>query len=105
MLWLGLLVLLIIAESVADIFAKEYSLQDKSIFLVGAFILYFVATGFWLWSIKSGSGLARGVIIFSLASTLVAIIIGWGFYHENLSMRQVAGMLIGVLALVLILWE
>ncbi len=105
MFWLVPLSLLIIFEIVADIFAKEYSLQNKWIFWAAAILSYVVANAFWLWAIKGGSGLARGAVIFSVASAVLAIIIGWYFYHEDLSTRQIIGLAVGVVSLALILWE
>lgn len=105
MIWLGPLALLIIFEIIADVFAKEYSLQDKWYFWVAAILSYIVANVFWLWSLKNGSGLARGAIIFSVASAVLALIIGWWFYHEELSTIQIIGLFVGVISLVLILWE
>ena len=60
---------------------------------------------FWLWSIKTGFGLARGAIIFSAGSAVFAVLIGLYFYGESTNKIQVAGMVLGVLSLILIFWE
>jgi len=105
MFWIIPIIFLIILESVADIFAKEYSLKGYwylwSIALVG----YIVANMFWLWSIREGSGLARGAIIFSVASAILAVIIGLHFYGETTNKFQMAGIILGVISLSLILWK
>lgn len=103
--WLVPLSLLIVLETVADVFAKEYSLKGTWVFWTLAILGYITANAFWLWAIRSGSGLARGAIIFSVASAVFAIIVGTIFYQEKVNMTQSIGMGLGVMALLLILWE
>lgn len=105
MFWIVPIFFLIIFEIIADIFAKEYSLHGKWYFWVGGLLGYVLANMFWLWGIKSGSGLARGAVIFSVASAILAIIIGIHFYGENVNKVQTAGIVLGALSLVLIFWE
>ena len=105
MLWIIPLIFLILFEIVADIFAKEYSLRDNWYFGGGALLAYVLANMFWLWAIKSGSGLARGATIFGVASAIIAVLIGLYFYGEEANKFQLAGMALGVLALILIFWE
>ena len=105
MIWIIPLSLLIFFEIVADIFAKEYSLKGHGYLWAGAIIAYIIANVFWLNSIKNGSGLARGAIIFGVASAIIALIIGVYFYHEDTNKIQLIGMLLGIISLVLIFWE
>lgn len=102
--WITPLILLIIFESFADIFAKEYSLKNSPWFWVGAILLYVLANSFWLYAIKSGSGLARGAVLFSVASAILALFIGLVFYKEPFNSTQILGMVIGLVAIILILW-
>jgi len=103
--WLIPIILLILLEAVADIFSKEYSLKGNWYWWLLAIIGYIVANIFWLWAIKTGSGLARGAIIFSVGSAIVAIILGVYFYHEQTNKFQIAGMILGAISLALIFWE
>lgn len=105
MIWIIPLVFLIIFEMVADIFSKEYSLQDKWYFYVGAILAYVIGNMFWLSAIKNGSGLAKGSLIFAIASAIFSIIIGVVFYKEGVGKLQIVGMVVGIFALVLIFWE
>ena len=105
MFWIFPISLLIIFEVIADIFAKEYSLRSHWYLWAGAILAYIVANIFWLWGIKSGSGLARGAIIFSVASAILAVIIGLYFYGEHTNKIQMAGMILGAISLILIFWE
>ncbi len=105
MFWIFPISLLIIFEVVADIFSKEYSLKGSWYLWVGAILGYIIANIFWLWSIRIGSGLARGAIIFSVGSAILAVIIGLYFYGETTNKLQIVGMLLGLLSLVLIFWK
>lgn len=105
MFWIIPLIFLIILESVADIFAKEYSLKGYWYLYLYALLGYIIANMFWLWSIRSGSGLARGAVIFSVGSAIIAIVLGLYFYNEQVNKFQIAGMILGALSLILIFWE
>lgn len=104
-MWLILLVLVIIFELVADVLSKEWSLKPKLSFLLGGIIFYLIANVAWLFSLRFGSGLARGVSIFSVACTIMAIIIGLVFYKESISNLQIAGIILGIISLLLIFWN
>lgn len=104
-MWVFGLILLILFESLADVIAKEYSLYGGKIRWLGAIVGYVVANAFWLWAIKSGSGLARGAILFSVASAILATIIGIILYKENLNKYQLLGIVIGIISLILIFSE
>jgi multidrug transporter EmrE-like cation transporter len=103
--WITPLIFLIIFEILADIFAKEYALKSHWYLWVGAILAYVIANSFWLSSIKSGSGLARGATIFGVTTAIIAIIIGLYFYGEQASRFQIAGMILGTISLILIFWK
>jgi drug/metabolite transporter (DMT)-like permease len=103
--WLFPLLLLIIFEAVADVFAKEWSLKKMIWFAIISLALYLVANSFWLFSLKNGAGLGRGAIIFSVASAIIAVILGMVLYKEPINRIQIIGFLLGVVSLVLIFWE
>lgn len=105
MFWIIPLIFLILFEIIADIFSKEYSLKGYWWLWAGALLGYVLANVFWLWSIKSGSGLARGATIFGVSSAIIALVIGLYFYGEETNKLQIAGMVLGVCSLVLIFWE
>lgn len=104
-MWLVPLSFLILFELVADVFAKEWSLKSNPWFWIGSLFSYVVANAFWLYAIKSGSGLARGATIFSVASAVLAIVVGLIIYKENVTTIQVLGMFFGLVAIVLIFWN
>lgn len=105
MIWFIPLLGLILFELIADVFAKEYSLRNNSFLWIGAILSYVIANVFWLYAIKNGAGLARGAIIFSVSSAVIATLLGLYFYHEKVTGYQTAGITLGLISLVLIFWE
>lgn len=104
MRWIIPLSILIFFELVADVLAKEWSLHGSAVRWLGAISAFVVANAFWLFALRNGSGLGRGAIIFSVASAILAILIGLVFYKEPLSRVQLAGAVVGIISLVLIFW-
>src|SRR3989344_5185072 len=106
MIWIIPLTVLIVFELIADIFAKEWSLGKRSIiYAVLALLSYMLANTSWLIALKNGSGLARGAILFSVASAILATGIGLIFYKEQLSTMQIAGVVLGIFSIFLIFWK
>ncbi len=103
--WILPLSLLIIFEIIADIFAKEWSLHGNIIRWMGAISSYVVANTFWLIALKNGSGLGRGAVLFSVASAILAAVIGFLFYKEQINKIQLLGVIFGITSLVLIFWD
>lgn len=104
-MWIIFLALVVIFELAADVFSKEWSLNSRYCYLAGAIIFYLVSNLAWLLSLKYGSGLARGVTIFSVAGAIIAIAIGVLFYKEQATRLQAAGMVLGLASLALIFWN
>ena len=105
MLWLAPFVLLITFELVADIFAKEWALGHHGYFWILALTSYCIGNFFWLFALKNGTGLARGAIMFSLASEILAIGVAFYYYHEHISVHQWIGIGLGMIALGFLFWE
>lgn len=105
MIWLLPLSILIIFELLADIFAKQWSLNTHSWFWIAALLCYMLGNVSWLIALKNGSGLGRGAVFFSVASALLAVLIGVLVYNEKVSAMQAFGMVLGIVAIGLIYWE
>ncbi len=104
--WLIPLAILIFFEAIADIFAKEWSLGKRSLFYAAlSLVAYLLANSSWLIALKYGSGLARGAIIFSVASAILASLIGIILYKEHLSVLQFFGAILGIISIFLLIWE
>jgi drug/metabolite transporter (DMT)-like permease len=105
LVWLLPLSVLILFELIADIFAKNWSIKGGWFLAAVSLAAYLLANTFWLFALKNGSGLARGAIIFSLVSAIIAILLGVFLYHEKVSTYQMIGMFLGLVSLVFIFWE
>ncbi len=104
-MWIVALMLLILFEGIADIFSKNYSLKGQPSYWFLAISGYIIANCFWLWSIRRGSGLARGGVLFSIGSAIIAVLIGTLMYGEKMGKIELAGILVGFIAIVLIFWS
>jgi multidrug transporter EmrE-like cation transporter len=103
--WIVPLVILVFFEGCADIVAKYFAITNKTYVAIGALALYVVANIFWLISLKHGVTLATGAVIFSIASEVLAILIGLLLYHEQISLLQGVGIILGIISLVLLVIE
>ncbi len=104
MIWVIPLIFLIIFEAIADYFAGDYGEgSGKFHSAVLAITFYIIGNIAWLVAIKSGSGLTKGAIIFSVASAVLAVIIGLVVYKETLTTTQAIGVVIGIVSIALVL--
>ena len=102
-LWILPLLGLILFEACADYFAGNFAYHGKIIFAVVALLLYIVGNISWLISLKNGSGLTRGAMLFSVGSACAAVLIGFFIYKEELSPHQIVGVFLGLMSVFLIL--
>lgn len=103
--WLIPLAILILFEALADVLAKTWSLKNVWWYGASALLTYLLANTFWLFSLRQGAGLGRGAVIFSVASAILAVIIGVIGYREHVNYIQLIGMVLGIIALTFIFWE
>lgn len=94
-----------IFEAVADIFAKNWSIYKSVWIAVTSLTFYLIANSFWLFALKNGAQLGRGAIIFSVASAIIAILLGVLLYKEPVSKLQTAGLVLGLISIVLLFLE
>jgi glucose uptake protein GlcU len=102
MKWILPLAILIVFEGLADYFAGKFGENNKIIFGIISFTGYAIANLSWLIAVKNGSGLARGAVIFAVASALLAVLIGVLIFKENLGKVQLIGVGLGIVSLALI---
>jgi multidrug transporter EmrE-like cation transporter len=104
-MWLLFIGLLVLFELVADVFAKEWSLGRPWWFAAAALFFFLVCNSFWLLALKSGAGLARGVVLFAVGTTLTASTLGILWYREHLSPTQLVGIALGLISVGLLIRE
>lgn len=105
MKWILPLSLLVAFEFIADILAKEWSIKSGVILAAAALLAYLIANSFWLFALKNGSGLARGAVLFSIASGVIAVLLGLFLFKETVTRIQLIGLILGLISITLIFWN
>jgi len=96
-----LLILSALGVVAGDYFAKSWSINQKGIFLLLAFLGYVTASFFYIPSLLKESLVVTSVI-WSVLSILGFLFVGLVLFHETLSLTQGVGVAFGVLALILL---
>jgi multidrug transporter EmrE-like cation transporter len=60
-----------------------------------------MGNSFWLISLKKGTGLARGAVLFSVGIVLITTSIGVFYYNEEITVIKFFGIVLGVASLLL----
>jgi multidrug transporter EmrE-like cation transporter len=97
--WLYFLLLLVAFELLADILAKQFSLNGKYIFAILALLGFLAANTAWLISLRTGAELGKGAVLFSVLSGIGAVLIGVLVYHEKTTPWQIIGLILGIAAI------
>ena len=93
---------LIALESIADIFAKKYGMEQKAKWFILSLMGYVLANASWLMYMVRHNKLAWSANVFSVSSGILAVIIGVYFYGEVLTITQMLGIILGVISLCLL---
>jgi len=96
-----LLLLSSIGVITGDYFAKLWSTNTKTIFLILAFVGYFVSAFFYIPTLLR-EGLIITSVIWSLISIAGFLAIGFLIFKESLNCLQVVGICLGIISLVIL---
>jgi multidrug transporter EmrE-like cation transporter len=96
-----LLVLSSIGVIVGDYFAKLWSINTKTLFLVITFLGYLSSSFFYIPALLK-EGLVVTSIIWSLLSMVGFLVIGLLIFKETLNTWQVVGVCLGLISLVVL---
>src|SRR5271168_3864907 len=88
-------------EAVADIFFKYWSINGKTLFLLGGFLIYSVSTIVWAFSLKYGY-LSKAITVFTVLNLILVVLAGLILFKEDLSLINKIGILLGVVSIVLL---
>ena|SRR3989344_310343 len=100
-IFLGLLLLAVVLEAVADISFKFSYLQNKPIYLWLGMVLYTLGTIGWAFSLKY-EYLSKAISIFTVLNLIVVILVGVIVFKEDISLINKIGIGLGVLSVILI---
>jgi multidrug transporter EmrE-like cation transporter len=101
-MWQWLLVILV-SEASAFFLAKQYSISANILTFFGAVIAYAFVVYALIQILKGGQGLGVTNCIWSIASILYGVAIGFFLFGEKLTNRQKAGIILALIATFLIL--
>lgn len=102
MLWFIPIILVALSEISADYLSKLWSVKGGWLLVVMSLMAYLASGVFWLFALKSGAGLARGVAIFSVLSAVIAILIGLFIFDEKLPVHGYVGIALGLASIALL---
>ena len=87
--------------TVGDLFMKEWVVTNKSwVYLVGM-IIYIIGLNFLAFSFKY-KNIAAATVIFMLINIITLLVFSYFYFHEKLSGLEIAGVILGVAAIVLL---
>lgn len=88
-------------EITGDAFIKKWSIDNGTPWLIIGFSIYLIGSGFWVASLKY-EAISRAITIFMLLNVIGVVLVGLFIFREKLTMQQILGILLGIVALILI---
>ena len=101
LVFLRLILVATILETIADVCFRRWGLSNKAYFLIVGAVLYFSGSMFWAFSLRHET-LSKGITIFVIANMLLDVIIGLAFLQEQINWLNFVGIILGVASLILI---
>ncbi|MBI5654093.1 EamA family transporter [Candidatus Uhrbacteria bacterium] len=96
-----ILLLAVLLEVGGDILFKLWADADKRWFLIAGFVLYAVGSLFWAASLKY-QALSKAGTVFMVVNFAATALIGVLVFREKLSWTNIAGISLGLLAIIMI---
>lgn len=100
-IFLGLVFLAVSFEVIADILFKYWSIGSRTYLLWLGIILYSAGTVIWAYSLKH-EYLSKAITIFTVMNLVAVVLIGVFIFHENLSLTNKLGILLGIASVILV---
>ena len=95
---------LVVLETWADVYAKKFDNEPKTEFFVLSLLLYLIANASWLFSMKNGMQIWRGVVVFGIAQAVTGIVVGL-VMGETINTKQWVGIIVGIVSILLIVQD
>ncbi len=100
--WIPFMIWLLLFEIIADIGAKQFELTTSRYRYAGALACYMWGNALRLFAMHHGVWLGRGTIIFGVVSTIITLLIAYGWYKEPISMVNIIGIVLCLVGLILL---
>ena len=84
-----------------DYFAKLWSTNQRTVFLLAAFLGYFLSSVFYIPTLLR-EGLVVTSVIWSLLSIIGFLFVGLVIFREQLTTLQIIGVIFGIIALAIL---
>ncbi len=99
--FITLVIVVAILEIVGDILFKEWTIKHQNLLLVLGVISYTVATLVWALSLQY-QDLSKAIVIFAVLTLVVGVFVGVFIYKEELTTLNIAGVILGLLSIILL---
>ncbi len=100
--WVPFIIGLVIFETIADIWAKEFELTNSWIWYAWALMAYVLGNALWLFAMKKWVGLWRWTILFGVITTIVTLLIAYVYYREPVNTTNIIWIILCLVWLVLV---
>jgi multidrug transporter EmrE-like cation transporter len=87
--------------TIGDLFMKEWVTTNKSLIYLGGMIFYIIGLNFLAFSFRY-KNIAVASVIFVLINIITLIIFSYFYFHEKLSGLEIAGILLGTAAIIML---
>lgn len=88
-------------ELAGDIVLKYWAISNRGTLMVIGLLVYFIGSIFWAYSLRHET-LSRSLIVFSLSYLILGALAGLLYFKETLTPRQLAGVGLALVAIILI---
>lgn len=99
--FLGLLLLAVTLEVIADVLFKKWSIDGKNAALAIGLLLYFIGTIFWAVSLRH-EFLTKAISIFTIINLIAVVLVGFLYFKEDISLTNKIGIVLGIISVILI---
>lgn len=100
-IFLGLVLLAVLLEVVADVLFKKWATENRSILLLAGLLIYFIGTIFWAFSLQH-EYLSKAISIFVILNLVLVTLAGFFLFGENVSNPAKVGIVLGIVSVALI---
>ena len=95
--FLAFIILAVFFEVLADVLFKYWSINGRSMLLIGGILLYAIGTVIWAYSLKF-EHLAKAVSVFTVLNFMAVILVGVLLFKEQISLINKFGIGLGVVS-------
>ena len=101
--WFALIILALggIILTIGDLFMKKWVVSNSWIIYISGMIIYIIGLNFLAFTFKF-KNIAVASVIFVLFNIITLILFSYFYFKEGLSTYEIAGMVLGILAIILL---